>query len=300
MFGWAHGGKTPDRLIAVLDADDTLFAKDWWKEPLAAAFGLKQHEFDAIEQSEIVRATDQCLGLIPEPAVVLKLAIERCIRNVPDHKLTQHYLWSIGEANASRFFPGFPDILPANAERVEDFSRGTMKFEVEIATCGLHAILKGMTTKFRRKHPGMLRIPSGQRLECEEPGVPATGIAGAYRAVDKALTIGYAQARGVAGANVFFAGDGETDILGAQQTKKIHGTNAVVFRTDPDPEIAKRTKLEGERVLQLVRKFDPNCGLYPAEWDPASSVKNIGQVLSEWVDQRVVAWQTQANSRLLA
>jgi len=190
--------------------------------------------------------------------------------------------------------------LPAIAERVESSSRGTMKFEAEIATCGLHAIIKGMTSKFRQKHPGMLRIPSGQRLDCEEPSLPATGIAGAYRAVDKALTIGYAQARGVAGANIFFAGDGETDLVGAQQTKKIHGTNALVFRTDPDPEVAKRTKLEGERLLQLVRKFDPNCGLHPADWDPASSIKNIGWVLSDWVDKRVVALQSQANSRQLA
>jgi hypothetical protein len=209
---------------------------------------------------------------------------------IPDHQLSQRYLWRIGEASAHLFFTGFPDILVESSQLVESVSGGTARFETEIATCGLHAIVNGMTSVFRRKHPGLLRIPSGQRLEYDDIDAPATGVAGAYCAVDKALTICYAHARGVPGANIFFAGDGETDIAGARQTQKLNGTNALVFRVDPEPEVTKWTRSEGARVLALVRRFDPDCRLFPAQWDANSKIKNAGWALSEWLTRRLETW----------
>jgi len=44
--------KSSARLVSVLNADNTLFAKNWWLEPLAAAFRLTLLEFQDVVQEE--------------------------------------------------------------------------------------------------------------------------------------------------------------------------------------------------------------------------------------------------------
>jgi len=282
--------KSSARLVSVLNADDTLFAKNWWIEPLAAAFRLTQIEFQDVVQEETQWLTTHAIGVVPESAVAIKLAVERCMFEIPDHQLSQRYLWGIGEASSRRFFTGFPEILVESSQYVERASGGAVRFEAEIATCGLHAIVDGMTSAFRRKHPGLLRIPSGQQLEYDEIDVPATGVVGAYCTADKALAIRYVHARGVPGENIFFVGNGQADIAGARQTKKLNGTIAHVYPIYPDPDSSEWSRLESERVFAQIRKFDPNCGFYVAQWRANSGNKNAGWALNEWLTHRLHTW----------